>query len=217
MGEVYEAEDLELSGHVALKTLLPEIADDAGMIARFKQEIQLSLRISHPNVCKVFDFRATLQTPPGPMSLTSSRMEFLPGETLSARIHREGPMALEQALPLVDQMAAALDAAHASTATSNRRTWCWWPVRADCGGDRFWTGAGLHAGRGNRPSHVGSDRHIRLHGAGVVRGTSRYGPVGRLRAGHGCAQNAHRLSAVNAARARYATRCAPVVQFHQFL
>src|ERR1022692_5186326 len=55
MGEVYEAEDLELKGRVALKTLLPEIASDPRMISRFKQEIQLSRKIAHPIVCKVFD------------------------------------------------------------------------------------------------------------------------------------------------------------------
>ena len=52
MGEVYEAEDLEFHERIALKTLLPEIASDARMIARFKQEIQLSRRIANPHVCR---------------------------------------------------------------------------------------------------------------------------------------------------------------------
>jgi serine/threonine protein kinase len=55
MGEVYEVEDQELKERVALKTLLPEIAADERMIARFKQEIQLSRKIGHPNVCRMFD------------------------------------------------------------------------------------------------------------------------------------------------------------------
>src|SRR3989442_1091472 len=48
MGEVFEAEDLELHEHVALKTLLPDIAADRRMIDRFKQEIQLSRKLAHP-------------------------------------------------------------------------------------------------------------------------------------------------------------------------
>src|SRR5207302_10601956 len=55
MGEVYEAEHPLLPDRVALKTLLPAIAYDEAMVARFKQEIQLARRIAHPNVCKVFD------------------------------------------------------------------------------------------------------------------------------------------------------------------
>ena len=55
MGEVFEAEDCELKERVALKTLLPPIASDGRMLARFKQEIQLSRKVSHPNVCRVFD------------------------------------------------------------------------------------------------------------------------------------------------------------------
>jgi tetratricopeptide (TPR) repeat protein len=110
MGEVYEARDLELDEAVALKTLLPEIAGDESMIARFKQEIALSRKVAHPNVCRVFDLawheeenaRIT-------MFLT---MEFLPGETLSEKVRRDGPMSTEEALPFLVQMASALDAAH---------------------------------------------------------------------------------------------------------
>src|SRR5580658_4381144 len=112
MGEVYEARDLELGEAVALKTLLPEIAGDESMIARFKQEIALSRKVAHPNVCRVFDLawhegenaRIT-------MFLT---MEFLPGETLSEKVRRDGPMSTEEALPFIVQMASGLDAAHAA-------------------------------------------------------------------------------------------------------
>jgi len=114
MGDVYEAEDLELRGRVALKTLLPGIAGDPRMIARFKQEIQLSRRVSHPNVCNVFDLARHLADGSSPDTTVYLSMEFLPGETLSARIDRDGLMPLEIALPLLDQMAAALDAAHAA-------------------------------------------------------------------------------------------------------
>jgi tetratricopeptide (TPR) repeat protein len=112
MGEVYEAEDLELKERVALKTLLPEIACDSRMLARFKQEIQLSRRIGHPNVCRVFDIERHISANSPGESVVFLSMEFLDGETLSARIHREGRLSEAFTLELLEQMAAALDAAH---------------------------------------------------------------------------------------------------------
>src|ERR1700730_9711959 len=55
MGDVYEAKDLHLGGHVALKTIRPEVASDERMIARFKHEINLAKRVTHPNVCRIYD------------------------------------------------------------------------------------------------------------------------------------------------------------------
>ncbi|HLH16315.1 MAG TPA: protein kinase [Bryobacteraceae bacterium] len=112
MGQVYEAEDLELHERVALKTLLSEIAADSGMIARFKREIQLSRKIGHAHVCRVFDLArhpADGRAPDGVLFLT---MEFLAGETLAERLSREGRIAPAEALALLAQMAEALDAAH---------------------------------------------------------------------------------------------------------
>src|SRR5690349_24280559 len=100
MGEVYEAEDLDLKERVALKTLLPEIAGDGRMIARFKQEIQLSRKVSHPNVCRVFDLARDPGDGSSPNAIFFLTMEFLPGEPLSARLRREGRIPLDQALPL---------------------------------------------------------------------------------------------------------------------
>src|SRR5436309_1722589 len=48
MGEVYEAEDLELGEHVAIKTVRPDLAWDEQALARFKQEIQLARKVTHP-------------------------------------------------------------------------------------------------------------------------------------------------------------------------
>jgi tetratricopeptide (TPR) repeat protein len=112
MGEVYEAEDTELKERVALKTLLPEIAADGRMIARFKQEIQLSRKIAHPNVCRVFDLARHPAEGSAADTVFFLTMEFLPGETLAARLRREGRMGAAEALPLLEQMAEALDAAH---------------------------------------------------------------------------------------------------------
>jgi len=55
MGEVYEALDRELGCRVALKRLLPAAARSRRAIERFKREIQLARRVTHPNVCRIFD------------------------------------------------------------------------------------------------------------------------------------------------------------------
>jgi serine/threonine protein kinase len=55
MGEVYEVEDTVLQGHVALKTIRTEIAREKNATERFRREIALSRRITHPNVCRIYD------------------------------------------------------------------------------------------------------------------------------------------------------------------
>ncbi len=112
MGEVYEAQDLglELGETVALKTLLPDIAGDASMIARFKQEIALSRKVAHVNVCKVYDLNE--HECEDKRRIIFLTMEFLGGETLAAKLHRDGAMSTAAALPILEQMGAALDASH---------------------------------------------------------------------------------------------------------
>lgn len=114
MGEVYEAEDLELQERVALKTVRSEIAHDSKAMARFKHEIQLARKVTHPNVCRTFDvFHHRTPSSPGLQEdVTFLSMELLPGETLEKRLRRVGRMTAAEAFPLVNQMAAALAAAH---------------------------------------------------------------------------------------------------------
>ena len=111
MGEVYEADDLQMRERIALKTLLPAIASDEAMLLRFKQEIRLSRKIAHPNVCRVFDL-AWHQPNPSSPPVFFLTMELLPGETLSERLQRRGRMSSADAMPLIEQMACGLDAAH---------------------------------------------------------------------------------------------------------
>ncbi len=112
MGEVYEAEDLELGERVALKTLRTAIASDENVMARFKQEIQLGRRVTHPNVSRIFDmFR---HVSPDGATLTFLTMELLDGETLAHRIRSGGRFSTGEALPIVRQIVAGLEAAHAA-------------------------------------------------------------------------------------------------------
>src|SRR5438105_707991 len=55
MGEVYEAEDLELHERVTLKALPSRLAGDAEALARLRREVQLARKVTHPNVCRIFD------------------------------------------------------------------------------------------------------------------------------------------------------------------
>ncbi len=116
MGEIYEAEDLVLREHVALKFLSRQRIGDDLVARRFRREIQLARKVTHANVCRLFD---VFQHRPdsGPLKgeeFTFVTMELLGGETLEAYLKRQGPLSEEQATPLIDQMAAGLAAAHAA-------------------------------------------------------------------------------------------------------
>ncbi len=104
MGEVYEARDEELGALVALKAIRGERAGDARATERFRREIALARRVTHEHVARVFD----VGFHHGRVFLT---MELLAGESLAERIAR-GPLREDEALPLVEHMCAALDAAH---------------------------------------------------------------------------------------------------------
>lgn len=110
MGEVYEVQDQELGGRLAAKTVRAEVAADPTALERFRREIQLARRVTHPNVCRMFDvaYHRPDPTAAGTIFLT---MELLLGPTLAERI-AAGPMSPEAALPIIRQIAAALDAAH---------------------------------------------------------------------------------------------------------
>ncbi|MGO8970532.1 MAG: protein kinase domain-containing protein [Myxococcaceae bacterium] len=111
MGAVYEASDAMLRSVVALKVIRGRIAIDATAMERFRREVLLARRVSHPNVCRVYElYEATTGTGVPIHFLT---MEFLEGETLRERIARQGRMTTAEALPLVRQLCEGLAAAHA--------------------------------------------------------------------------------------------------------
>jgi len=118
VGEVYEADDLELGGRIALKILHPG-ADDEPVLRRFKQEIQLARRVTHPNVCRTYDLayhceEAGMSADSPPRLRVFLTMELLRGETLADRLASQGRMTPGDALPVARQVAAALTAAHAA-------------------------------------------------------------------------------------------------------
>ena len=94
MGDVYEAEDLELGERVALKTIRPDIAANPLAVERFKREILLAKKVTHPNVCRIHDLGSAKAADGGELRFLT--MQFLAGETLSARIKR-GPIPEDQA------------------------------------------------------------------------------------------------------------------------
>jgi eukaryotic-like serine/threonine-protein kinase len=116
MGEVYEAEDQELNERVALKTVRFEMAHDEKNVERFKREIQLARKVTHANVCRTYDvFRhVDLEGEQAGRETLVVSMEFLRGTTLSQQIKLDGRIRPEVALPIVVQMAAGLEAAHAA-------------------------------------------------------------------------------------------------------
>jgi eukaryotic-like serine/threonine-protein kinase len=117
MGHVFEAYDSELAVRVALKIIRPEIASNPEALTRFRQEVRLARRITHPNVCRTFDIERETRVV-GPVSNAKQEvvfltMEFLDGETLDSRIKRNGSLPLDEALHVARQIADALTAAHA--------------------------------------------------------------------------------------------------------
>lgn len=114
MGQIYCAVDLELGGAVALKTLRPELVDDANAIGLLSSEARLARRVTHRNVCRTFDVFQHVDHDPGAASLMLVAMEFLAGPTLAERLTGRGAMAPSEALGVLRQIAAGLEATHAA-------------------------------------------------------------------------------------------------------
>ena len=112
MGEVYEALDIELKQKVALKTVRSAFLTDANALERFRQEIVVAKRVTHPNVCRTYDLFRHEGTKDGESDLLVISMEFLAGQTLDQLLKEKGKLSTSEALPLVKQMVSGLEAAH---------------------------------------------------------------------------------------------------------
>ncbi len=105
MGEVYRADDLKLGQPVALKFLPEKLSKDAAMLERFHREVRTARKVSHPNVCRVFDIGVT-----GGQNFLS--MEYIDGEDLSSLLRRIGRLPEDKAIEIARQLCAGLAAAH---------------------------------------------------------------------------------------------------------
>ncbi len=104
MGVVYEAEDINLGRHVALKFLSPSMANDDSLLQRFQREARAASALNHPNICTIHGIEEHDED-------HFIVMELLDGESLSDRI-RKGPVDIESVLTFGVQIADALESAH---------------------------------------------------------------------------------------------------------
>jgi len=106
MGVVYRAEHLRLGRTAALKLLLPERAEGEGFRERFVREARTAAAIQHPNIVTVYDAGEA-------DDLLYIAMQYVDGTDLAAALEREGVLEPSVALATLEQIAEALDAAHA--------------------------------------------------------------------------------------------------------
>ncbi|MGD0697638.1 MAG: protein kinase [Terriglobia bacterium] len=104
MGEVYRARDTKLNREVALKVLPEAFAANAERMARFEREAQVLASVNHPNMAAIYGLEEST-------AVRALVMELVEGPTLADRI-AQGPVAIEEALPVAKQIAEALEYAH---------------------------------------------------------------------------------------------------------
>ena len=104
MGEVYRARDTKLDRDVALKVLPQAFTEDPDRLARFEREAKVLASLNHPNIGHIYG----LEEAEGQRALV---LELIEGPTLADRI-KQGPIPVDEALPIAKQIAEALEAAH---------------------------------------------------------------------------------------------------------
>src|SRR5512136_903679 len=97
MGEVYEAEDLRLGRHVALKLLSAHLTDNPPAIERLRREARAASSLSHPHICTIYDIDEAEGEP-------FIAMELLEGQTLKERLQGR-PLGTPEAVDLALQLA----------------------------------------------------------------------------------------------------------------
>ena len=105
MGRVYRVEDTNIKEEIALKLINPEIASEKKTIERFKNELKIARKISHKNVCRMFDINEEEGTP-------FITMEYVPGEDLKNFIKKQGKLKEERVISIAKQVCEGLSQAH---------------------------------------------------------------------------------------------------------
>ena len=111
MGEVYRARDTRLQRDVALKILPETFASDPERLARFEREAQLLASLNHPHIAAIYGFEDFTASSASGSTTRALVLELVEGDTLADRIAR-GPLPLDEAIPIAQQIADALEAAH---------------------------------------------------------------------------------------------------------
>ena len=104
MGEVYRARDTKLKRDVAIKVLPEAFAKDEERMKRFAREAEVLVSLNHPNIASIYGLEES-------DGITALVLEMVEGPTLAERI-AEGPIPLDEALPIARQLAEGLEAAH---------------------------------------------------------------------------------------------------------
>jgi serine/threonine-protein kinase len=107
MGKVYKAHDTLIGRDVAIKVLPPELATEPGFQDRFRREAHTAARLTEPHIIPIHDTGEV----DGRLYLV---MPIIDGTDVSSLLRSEGPMAPHRAVRVIEQLAAALDAAHAA-------------------------------------------------------------------------------------------------------
>ncbi len=158
MGAVFRAEHVYMRKDVALKVLRPDLTTSPDLAERFRRESEIAASLSHENIVRVMDFG---RSPDGYLFLA---MELLEGESLYERLRHSGPMAPADAVPILLQVCAGLEAAHRRAVVHRdlkpENIFLDAPRRSAGGGED----PGLRHRQDLRPA--GSGDHRRGHGGG---------------------------------------------------
>ena len=143
MGEVYRARDTKLDRDVALKVLPQAFTDHPDRLARFEREAKVLASLNHPNIGHIYG----LEEAAGQKALV---LELVEGPTLADRI-AQGPIPVDEALPIAKQIAEALEAAHEAGVIHRDLK----PANIKVREDGMVKVLEIGSGRGDRPAGVG--------------------------------------------------------------
>ncbi len=106
MSYVYLGQEMASGDTVAIKVISPKISADPTSVERLRREAAFAMRLEHPNICRIFRYGLTEE------GLIYLVMPYLAGELLSEREVREGPLSVEEGIPILVQLCQGLHHAH---------------------------------------------------------------------------------------------------------